>query len=88
MKCRGHVALKEKLPNIPPARGIEKHIELRLNNILLDEPSVERGWLVFKANPNQFAIGKNLVGLRVTQRPPDARSEIQVEKLEVHVRYA
>ena len=75
------------LPNYPPARGIESVIELRLNNALLGNPVEDRGWLVFTTQPDQFAVGSNLVGMRVTERPPDASREIAVEKLEVQVRY-
>ena len=75
------------LDNIPPAKSIQDQIELRLNNILLERPGVGKGWLVFTAYPRQFAIGKNLVGMRVTKRPPDVHEEIMVEKLEMHVKY-
>ena len=76
-----------KRPNLPPARGIENQIELRINNILLPPPRVEQGWLVFSARPRHFAVGKNLVGLRVMERSPEAPSEIRVEMLEVDVNY-
>ena len=75
------------LGNVPAAKGIEDQIELRLNNALLDRPTADQGWLVFKAQPGQLAVGNNLIGLRVSERPPDAQGEISVEKLEVHVRY-
>ena len=73
--------------NIPPAKSVQDQIELRLNNILLEQLDVENGWLVFTAHSRQFAMGKNLVGVRVTKRPPDVREEIMVEKLEMHVKY-
>ena len=82
-----HDQLGGKRPNIHPAKGIENQIELRLNNILLARPSVQQGWLVFEAQPKQFSVGKNLVGVRVTQRPPEARDEVMVEMLEVQVKY-
>ncbi len=75
------------LQNIPPAVGIGNQIELRLNNTLLHPPVIEKGWLVFSAQPNQFAVGNNLLGLRVTDRAPDAQGEVLIEKLEVHVNY-
>ena len=75
------------LYNSPPAKGIEDRIELRVNNSLLERPSVERGWLAFQAQPNQFALGDNLIGLRLTQRSPEVRDEMLIEKLEVHVKY-
>ena len=34
-----------------------------------------------------LAVGENLVGVRVTHRPPDVRKEILIEKVELHVRY-
>ena len=75
------------LQNIPPARGIEDQLELRLNNALLDRPVVDEGWLVFTAQPNQFALGNNLIGMHVTERPADTQLEVSIEKLEVHVNY-
>lgn len=75
------------LKNIPPAKGIVNQIELRLNNALLARPTVDEGWLVFTAQPNQFAVGNNLLGLCITERSSDARGEISVEKLEVRVKY-
>jgi hypothetical protein len=82
---RGHP--NGHLGNVPAAKGIEDQIELRLNNALLGRPTVDQGWLVFKAQPGQFAVGNNLIGLRVSERPPNAQGEISVEKLEVHVTY-
>jgi hypothetical protein len=75
------------LGNVPAAKGIEDQIELRLNNALLDRPTADQGWLIFKAQPGQLAVGNNLIGLRVSERPPDAQGEVSVEKLEVHVTY-
>lgn len=74
------------LYNSPPAKGIEDRIELRLNNIRLGRPSVERGWLVFAARPNQLALGDNLVGVLATGRE-DGVQEMTVEKLELDVTY-
>ena len=76
-----------QLYNVPPANRIERTIELRLNNSLLPQATVDQGWLVFPAHPDLFAVGNNLIGLRVSDRPPEAQAEILVEKLEVHIRY-
>ena len=77
-----------RLLNIPPARGIENLIEARLNNALLGKPSPEDGWLVFdRLPPELFAVGPNLVGLRLTVPRPKAAEPILIEKLEVEVRY-
>ena len=43
---------------------------------------------MFAAQAYQFAVGKNWVGLRMTERPPEMRSEISVEMLEVHLNYS
>lgn len=76
------------LYNCPPVNGIEKRVEVRVNNVLLAEPSVEDGWLVFKnIDPNLFAVGKNIVSVRVTGRAPDAPAPLSVERFEVQVRY-
>lgn len=78
---------RDGLQNAPPAKGIEQLIEVRLNNALLGTPAVDSGWLVFAVEPGQLARGDNLVGIRVSERSATARSEILIEKLEVHVSY-
>ena len=75
------------LQNTPAAKGIEDQIEVRVNNILLGTPKVEEGWLVFAVQPKFLAIGDNLVGVRVTQRPAEVRGQILIEKLEAHLEY-
>jgi hypothetical protein len=73
--------------NTPAAKGVESQIEVRINNIRLGSTRVEAGWLVFPVEPAQLAMGSNLVGVCVTERPSDLRDEIIIEKLELHVRY-
>ena len=73
--------------DMPPAWGIEKRLEVRVNNLLLAPARVERGWLVFPVQPRQLAQGDNLVGVSVTPRPAEVRDRISIEKLELHVRY-
>ena len=75
-----------KLFNSPPRRGIEEHIQVRLNGELLDKPSVEAGWLAFRPDPRQFAVGENLVGIVVKGRDPSCL-QMTVEKLEVQIEY-
>jgi hypothetical protein len=72
----------------PPGRGIEAQVEVRLNNQLLDGVQVEKGWLLYQVNPVLLAVGENLVGVRVTQRSPEVRGEVLVEKLELQVQYS
>ena len=74
-----------RLYNNPLPKGIERDIEVRVNNCLLDNVIVRDGWLVFKANPEQFAIGQNLIGINSTT---NIETQISVEKLEVHVNYS
>ena len=77
-----------RLLNVPPARGIEDLVEARLNNALLGSPISDGGWLVFdRLSSDLFAVGPNLVGLRLTQPRPKTAESILIEKLEVEVRY-
>ena len=72
-------------------------VEVRLNNILLDTPHIETveatkanaftNWLIFSVAPRYVAVGANLVGVRLSQRPSAILGRIQIEKLELHVRY-
>ena len=72
-------------------------VEVRLNNILLDAPRAEtldtskvdafKNWLIFTVAPRYLAVGANLVGVRLSQQLPVVFGHIQIEKLELHVRY-
>ena len=76
------------LYNCPPVNGIEKRVEVRVNNVLLAEPSVEDGWLVFhNVDPVSFAVGSNLVGVLVKPASPGQEEPLLIEKLELHVKY-
>ncbi len=77
----------DALHTVPLAKSTLENVELRLNGALIGPLSVEEGWLVFDVVPRLFALGDNLVGVRVTGRPPEGGDEISLEKLEVHVRY-
>ena len=74
-----------RLENVPPTIGIERHVDVRLNNALLKISSVDDGWLVFRALPAQLATGDNLVGLKLTEMEPRAPGQVTIEKLEIHV---
>ena len=72
-------------------------VEVRLNNILLDPPSAEtveipkgdafKNWLIVTVVPRYLAVGANLVGVKLSQQLPAAFGRIQIEKLELHIRY-
>ena len=72
--------------NDPPARALADRVELRLNNLRLGPPTIHDGWLVFEAQPEQFAVGENLVGVRLARGTPGPQP-VQIEKLEAHVHY-
>ena len=75
-----------RMYNIAPQKGIERSIELRLNNALLRTAAIEDGWLVFSTRPKQFAVGQNLLSLRVVGRDQEAKP-LTVELVEIHVDY-
>ena len=74
------------LYTVPPSKATAKKIEVRINNLLLGQPKVESGWLLFDVKPVQLAVGENLVGVRVKDRDPKAE-RLSIEKLELSVRY-
>jgi hypothetical protein len=76
-----------KRVNVPPRKGIEEQIELRLNNALLGRSVVKGGWLLFRARPEQLAVGNNLVSLRLARRRAPTESPVLVEMIEIDVRY-
>ena len=87
----------EVLPADEKLEEIGSGIEVRLNNISLDTPRAEtvedpkidafKNWLVFTVAPRYLAVGANLVGVRLSQQLPVVFGRIQIEKLELHVRY-
>ena len=66
--------------------GIPRCAPKIVNNLLLGQPKVESGWLLFDVKPVQLAVGENLVGVRVKDRDPKAE-RLSIEKLELSVRY-
>ncbi len=71
-------------------------VAVRLNNIPLDAPRTEtvetsneafKNWLIFTVKPGYLAVGANLVGVGLSQQLPAVFGHIQIEKLELHVRY-
>jgi len=58
------------LHNQPPAQGIERMTELRINNILLEPLIVEDGWLLFRrVLLRSLAVVEYLAGVRVVEQP-------------------
>ncbi|MCZ6679917.1 MAG: family 10 glycosylhydrolase [Candidatus Poribacteria bacterium] len=78
-------------------REIGTQIEVRINNLRLGDARTEtvdalkvdsfKDWLIFTVPRRYLAVGANLVGVRLNQRPPSVVGPIQIEKLELHVRY-
>jgi hypothetical protein len=76
------------LYNGPPQKGIEKRLEVRINNLLLNEPAIEAGWFIYRdLDPQVFALGTNVVGVRVSGRSHEMSAPMTIEKLELDVDY-
>ena len=73
------------LYNNPVSKDIDKYLQMRINNILTPLPYIDSGWLVFDVLPKHFALGENLIGLRLTNK--NSKQNIMIEKLEVHISY-
>ena len=74
-----------KLFNSPPRKGIEEIIQVRINNSPLPQPGVKEGWLLFTPNPNQLAVGLNLIGVCLVNG--GHQYTLTIEKVELHVKY-
>ncbi len=62
-------------------------IEVKLNGVMIPEPTLGMdGWLVLAAPSGAFAVGGNLVSVRVPKGTASAAPAV-IEKLEAHVRY-
>ena len=70
----------------PARKDMIDRLEVRLNGMLLDRAIVDAGWFVFDTNPNLFAMGINLVGIRGLGRDSQ-EAAVTVEKVEAHVEY-
>ena len=70
----------------PARQNIIDRLEVRLNGMLLDRATLNSGWFVFDTNPKLFAVGINLIGIRVTDRDSQGLP-MTVEKVEAHVEY-
>ena len=75
------------LYNNPPRKGIEKMIGVRINNIELDTPYMQNGWLVFGVEPMNLAVGENLIGVCFRDSKSKKSLELDIEKLEINVTY-
>ena len=73
-----------ELVNIPAAQGVERTVQIRLNNALLEQPTVDDGWLIWPVEGPLLASGANLVGISAQGRAVDA-PQLVVEKLEIAV---
>jgi hypothetical protein len=63
-------------------------IEAKFNGVLLNTQVVqEDNWRVFPLKPQHFAIGVNLVSIRLAKRAPEAKGSVSIEKVEVPVDY-
>lgn len=74
--------------NKPAAKGIERQIDCRINNIPLAGGVVENGWLTYKVDPRLLAVGENLIGLRLSNPPSGRHVEMLVERVELGVKYS
>ena len=70
----------------PTQKEVIDRLEVRLNGMLLDGGIVDAGWFIFDTNPKLFAVGINLVSIRVTGRDTQ-EAVVTVEKVEAHVEY-
>ena len=73
------------LYNNPVSKDTDKYLQMRINNILTPLPRINSGWFVFDVSPKHFALGENLIGLRLTNK--NSKQNIMIEKLEVHISY-
>ena len=63
-------------------------VELKLNGVLLPPPRTpDGGWRIFEPTPRQFALGRNLVRIRLNAQSVGSEEPVTVEKCEVHVAY-
>ncbi len=63
-----------------------QHVWVKFNGVELRDPMIDAGWWTYALNPQQMAVGRNLLTVRYT-RPGAAKKPIALEKVEVHLAY-
>ncbi len=77
-----------KLRILPSGATPTDVIEAKFNGILLAAPTVQGdGWRIFTLKPQHFAVGDNLVSMRLAKRAPGAKGSVIIDKVEVPVDY-
>ena len=71
----------------PPVRAIQHDLRARVNGVVLGEPALQEGWLVYDVKPVQLALGRNVVALKLQDGHRTWGDQITVEKLEIEVKY-
>jgi len=61
--------------------------EVKLNGVKLPSPTAKDEWLKFQTTPRQFAVGENLISVRIWSGAKNLPEKVTVEKVEVHVDY-
>ena len=76
------IELRVLMPGVP----VETGLEVKLNGVLLPGPiSHKDGWWTYTPTPQDFAVGPNLISMRLWPLP--TRAERAVTGVEVHVDY-
>ena len=73
--------------NEPPALKLIGQLRVRINGVILDQPIIHDGWLVYRLKPVQLAHGSNVIALVLNGSESQAKGRITVEKLEIDVIY-
>ena len=64
----------------------EEVVEVKLNGVTLPAPKLgAEGWRTYPAMANPFALGKNLLFIRMLQRAANAKTPVAIEKCEIQV---
>jgi hypothetical protein len=73
--------------NEPPALTLVDQLRVRINGVILDQPAIHDGWLIYRLTPVHLAHGRNVIAILLTGTESQEKGRITVEKLEIEVQY-
>lgn len=73
--------------NEPPTKDLVGQLRIRINGIILKQPTINDGWIIYPIKAVQLAQGSNVIAFRVNDRNPLEIGRVTIEKMELDVRY-
>jgi hypothetical protein len=73
--------------NEPPTIDLISQLRIRINGVILEQPIINDGWIIYPIKAVLLAQGSNVIAFRLNDRNPLEKGRVTIEKLELDVRY-